>query len=294
MLDIHHVTRRFGDLVAVDDVSFTVPAGQLVGFVGANGAGKTTTMRMMMGVLAPSDGDIHWGGEPITRSVQSTFGYMPEERGLYPKQKILDQLVYLGQLHGMRSSAARAQAGELLARLGLQERLKDKLEELSLGNQQRVQIAAALLGSPQALILDEPFSGLDPTAVDDMLGLLNDAAVAGVPILFSSHQLDVVERVCDRLVIMSAGRVVAAGTAAELRESGTTRHRLVCVGDAGWVRDIPGVHVADVDRDTAVVEILQDGADQDLVNAAVACGGLKEFAPIRPSLNQIYREVTGQ
>src|SRR5690606_6967476 len=162
MLELHGLTRTFGDNVAVDHVTFDVPAGRLVGFVGGNGAGKTTTMRMIMGVLAPDSGEVLWDGAPGTRELRSRVGYMPEERGLYPKQPVLDQLVYLDQLHGMTRQAARARATELLERFGLGARTKDKVETLSLGNQQRAQIIAAVLGDPVALILDEPFSGLDP------------------------------------------------------------------------------------------------------------------------------------
>ena len=162
MLEIRELTRRFGDITAVDHVSFEVPTGQMTGFVGANGAGKTTTMRMVMGVLGINGGEVLWQGTPITRLDRRTFGYMPEERGLYPKQPILDQLVYVAQLKGMGRTEARAQVQELLERFGLGERTKDHLEKLSLGNQQRVQIIASVLPKPAALILDEPFSGLDP------------------------------------------------------------------------------------------------------------------------------------
>ena len=220
MLEIRELTRRFGDDIAVDHVSFEVPAGQMTGFVGANGAGKTTTMRMIMGVLGIDEGEVLWQGRPITRLDRRSFGYMPEERGLYPKQPILDQLVYIAQLKGMQAATARAQVRELLERFGLGERTKDNLEKLSLGNQQRVQIIASVLPRPVALILDEPFSGLDPLAVDSMVDLLRDYTRDGIGVLFSSHQLDLVERLCDRLVVLARGRCVAAGTVAELRDTG--------------------------------------------------------------------------
>ncbi len=209
MLDL---TRTFGEVRAVDGVSFSVPAGQLTGFVGGNGAGKTTTMRMVMGVLSPTSGEVRWGGRPVTTADRRGFGYMPEERGLYPKQPVIDQLVYLGRLRGMSAGDARASVTEHLERLGLAERSKEHVEKLSLGNQQRVQIIAALMGRPRALVLDEPFSGLDPVAVDSMADLLREHTARGVPVLFSSHQLDLVERLCERLVVLARGRVVAAGT----------------------------------------------------------------------------------
>ncbi|NLG20396.1 MAG: ATP-binding cassette domain-containing protein, partial [Actinomycetales bacterium] len=236
MLEVRELTRTFGDLRAVDGVSFDVRPGMMTGFVGGNGAGKTTTMRMIMGVLGITSGEVRWDGRPITMADRRRFGYMPEERGLYPKQPVLDQLVYLGQLGGMSASAARESVMTHLERFGLADRAKDHVEKLSLGNQQRVQITAAVMRQPICLILDEPFSGLDPTAVDSMADLLRQHTSRGAPVLFSSHQLDLVDRLCDRLVILNKGRVVGAGTREELESTGTVRHRLTVNGDAGWVR----------------------------------------------------------
>ncbi|AKT50628.1 ABC transporter ATP-binding protein [Arsenicicoccus sp. oral taxon 190] len=292
MLEIQGLTRRFGDVTAVDGVSFAVPRGQLIGFVGGNGAGKTTTMRMIMGLLQIHAGEVLWEGRPATTADRRRFGYMPEERGLYPKQGIADQLVYLARLHGMSRQDAQRATAEHLDRFGLGERAKDKLESLSLGNQQRVQIAAAVMSRPQALILDEPFSGLDPTSVDTMVDLLREHTRAGVPVLFSSHQLDLVDRLCDGMVVLSKGRVVAQGTADALRARGPQRHRIVLGGDAGWVRGLPGLHVVDVDGSSAVLELVEAGADRTLLTEALARGPVVEFARVRPSLSEIYREVT--
>lgn len=294
MLEVQGLTRRFGERLAVDDVSFTVPSGRTIGFVGANGAGKTTTMRMIMGLLTPSSGSVLWQGRPATDADRRAFGYMPEERGLYPKQKLITQLVYLGELRGMSAAQARAEATEMLGLLGLGDRLDDKLEKLSLGNQQRVQITASLMASPIMLVLDEPFSGLDPIAVDAMSQLLQQRVAGGAPVLFSSHQLDLVDRLCDGLVILSGGKVVAQGTREDLIASGTTRHRLVLDGDAGWVREFGGLTVADVAGNTAVVEHLDDQARQALLAEAMRRGAVQEFGPIRPTLTEIYRKVTAQ
>lgn len=291
MLEVSHLTRTFGELKAVDDVSFTVPSGQMIGFVGANGAGKTTTMRMIMGLLTPDAGTVSWQGHPITRSDRANFGYMPEERGLYPKQPIINQLIYLARLKGMTSQAARAEATELMERFGLGDRLKDKLEKLSLGNQQRVQIAAAVMADPTAMMLDEPFSGLDPKAVDQMAALLSEHAARGVPVLFSSHQLDLIDRLCDGLVILHGGRVVASGTKKELESRGRIRHRLVLDVDAGWLRDEPTVRIEDVDGNTALFEITTPGAEAELLTKALTRGTVREFTVVRPSLSEIYREV---
>ncbi|MBP6995085.1 MAG: ATP-binding cassette domain-containing protein [Phycicoccus sp.] len=293
MIDIQGLRRTFGDVTAVDDVSFTVADGLMTGFVGGNGAGKTTTMRMTMGLLALHSGQVLWNGRPITAQDRRAIGYMPEERGLYPKQKVIDQLVYLGELSGMTAKAAKAEILDYLDRFGLADRAGERVEKLSLGNQQRVQIVAALMNRPEALILDEPFSGLDPTAVDAMADLLRTHVARGIPVLFSSHQLDLVERLCDRLVVLARGRVVADGTTEQLRTKGPVRYRLVLGGDAGWVRDLPGLHPTDVDGNTAIIELNgTPGADQALLAEALRRGSVTEFARIVPPLSEIYREVT--
>ncbi len=225
-LEVAGLARRFGGVTALDEVSFDVRPGRMTGFVGANGAGKTTTMRIVMGVLSPTAGEVRWQGQPVTAADRRSFGYMPEERGLYPKMRVAEQLTWFARLHGGSKADAVARVADLLGRLELAGRADDVLESLSLGNQQRAQIAAALVHSPTALLLDEPFSGLDPLAVDVMAELLREQVDRGVPVLFSSHQLDLVERLCDDVVILSGGRVVAAGAADELRRRGGTAFSL--------------------------------------------------------------------
>ncbi|MET8776557.1 ATP-binding cassette domain-containing protein [Nocardia sp. NPDC004654] len=291
MLEVAHLVRRFGGTVAVDDVSFSVAPGTLTGFVGGNGAGKTTTMRMIMGVLALHGGELRWQGRPVSAADRRSFGYMPEERGLYPKQPVFDQLVYLARLRGQSAADARRRAKELLERFDLGGRAKDKLESLSLGNQQRVQIAAAVIAEPSLLILDEPFSGLDPAAVDSMADLLREYAALDVPVLFSSHQLDLVERLCDRLVILASGRVVGQGSVDELRSTGSTRYRLSLGGDPGWVQAFAGVRVLQTNGSSVLLEL--DGATTEaLLGEALARGPVRELAEVRPSVSEIYREVT--
>ncbi|QWC85846.1 ATP-binding cassette domain-containing protein [Nocardioidaceae bacterium] len=300
-LQLRGLVRRFGDLTAVDDVSFDVPPGVMTGFVGGNGAGKTSTMRLAMGLLAADAGEVSWQGRPVTWADRTTFGYMPEERGLYPKQKVVDQLVYLGRLKGLSQTDARSRAVTLLGRFGLGDRTEDPLEKLSLGNQQRVQVIAAVISSPPLLVLDEPFSGLDPDAVDDMAELLGEHAAAGVPVLFSSHQLDLVDRLCDRLVVMAGGRVRAAGGVDELRAAAPMRWRLVLGGDAGWVRDhaagVADLQVLDVEGSTALLDPPADPGSRDRVSAdllteALRRGSVRELAHVVPTLSDIYREVT--
>ncbi|MGO0575630.1 ABC transporter ATP-binding protein [Ornithinimicrobium panacihumi] len=291
MLEVKNLTRRFGDVLATDGVTFEVPEGRMVGFVGGNGAGKTTTMRMIMGVLAPSEGEVLWDGRPAGRDVRTRFGYMPEERGLYPKQPVLGQLTYLGQLHGMSAADARARSTDLLERFGLGERLKSKVEELSLGNQQRAQIIASVLGDPLMLVLDEPFSGLDPAAVDQMSELLREHTSRGVPVLFSSHQLDLVDRLCDSIVVLHHGKVVARGTSEELRANAPLRYRLTTTNDTGWVRGTPGIEVIDLDGPSVLIQPESEAVAERLLADAVARGGVREFSRIRPTLSEIYREV---
>ncbi|MDO4717176.1 MAG: ATP-binding cassette domain-containing protein [Propionibacteriaceae bacterium] len=292
MLEIRHLVRKFGDLVAVDDVSFTVRPGVVTGFVGGNGAGKTTAMRMILGVLAPTSGEVLWNGEPITREVRASFGYMPEERGLFPKQSVLTQLVFLGELHGMSSGDARAAAIALLERFGLHPRAKDKLESLSLGNQQRVQIAAAVLADPIGLVLDEPFSGLDPKAVDEMFAILSEYVARDVPVLFSSHQLDLVEHLADHVVVLSSGRVIADGSVEDLVASAISRHHLCTDTDLGWLRDLSQVTEADVHGTEASFVLAYPGAGQDVLAEALRRGRVRSFGPVVPTLSEVYRGVT--
>jgi ABC-2 type transport system ATP-binding protein len=292
MLELSGISRSFDVRKVLDQVSFGVQPGRLTGFVGSNGAGKTTTMRIILGVLAPDAGTVLWQGLPATAATRRRFGYMPEERGLYPKMPILDQLVFLARLHGVSAPGAVRRARELLGRLGLGDRAGDRLDALSLGNQQRVQVAAALIHDPVLLVLDEPFSGLDPMAVDTMTGLLRDHAAGQVPVLFSSHQLDLVERICDDLVIIAEGGVVAAGTVEGLREQHSgARYRVVLGDDAGWLRDVPQLTVLDVDGPRALVDLPGRDQDQQLLNRALARGPVHEFTRVVPALADVYREV---
>ncbi|MCD5345645.1 ATP-binding cassette domain-containing protein [Agromyces sp. H3Y2-19a] len=292
MLELHDVTKRYGERLALDAVSFSVGDGRLTGFVGGNGAGKTTTMRIVLGVLASDGGTVTLDGEPVTATDRRRFGYMPEERGLYPKMRVLEQTVYLARLHGWSTEAATRNAVELLERLGLGERQGDTIESLSLGNQQRAQIAAALVHRPEVLVLDEPFSGLDPMAVETVQAVLADVAATGVPVLFSSHQLDIVERLCDDLVIIANGRIAASGTRDELRTAhGSERWELLTSGDLGWLRERPGIEVADFDGGWAVFEADSDASRQSVLAEAVSRGEVVSFSREHTTLAQIFKEV---
>jgi ABC-2 type transport system ATP-binding protein len=291
-LELTGITKSYGSRLVLDDVSFRVSPGRLTGFVGGNGAGKTTTMRIVLGLLSSDGGRVDLDGVPLSAADRRRFGYMPEERGLYPKMKVLEQIVYIARLHGFGKADAAARATELLNELGLGERLDDTIESLSLGNQQRAQIAAALVHDPAVLILDEPFSGLDPLAVDVVAGVLQSTAAKGAAILFSSHQLDVVERLCDDLVILAGGTIRASGSREGLRaQHAGSRYELISSGDAGWLRTEPGVTVVDFEGGYALFDT--DGAEtaQRVLRAAVDHGDVASFAPKHPSLAQIFKEV---
>ena len=286
------ITKSYGSRRVLDDVSFEVSPGRLTGFVGGNGAGKTTTMRIVLGLLSSDGGRVELDGRPLGSADRRHFGYMPEERGLYPKMKVLEQIVYLARLHGFSKADAATRATALLTELGLGERLDDTIESLSLGNQQRAQIAAALVHDPEVLILDEPFSGLDPLAVDVVASVLQSSAAKGASILFSSHQLDVVERLCDDLVILAGGTIRVAGSRDGLRaEHAGSRYELVSAGDAGWLRAEPGVTVVDFEGGYALFDAEDADTAQRVLRTAVDRGDVASFAPKHPSLAQIFKEV---
>jgi ABC-2 type transport system ATP-binding protein len=291
-LELRDLNKRYGNLVAVNDLSFDVRPGEVFGFVGSNGAGKTTTMRIVLGTLLADGGEVLWNGKPIEFEIRRRVGYMPEERGLYPKMHVGEQLVYLGQLHGLSDAAASDAANQWLERFGLKDRTKDDVQKLSHGNQQRVQLAAALVFDPIMLILDEPFAGLDPEAVDSMSEVLRERAKSGIPVVFSSHQLDLVERLSDRVAIIQEGRLVAVGSVDELRGSGPVRLWVDApAAPGGWAAGLPGVRVVRTDGTRVLIQLDSSTDDQAVLRAALATGPVHEFARDVPSLLDIFREA---
>ncbi len=296
MLELDGLRRSFGTTLALDDLSFAAHAGRMLGFVGPNGAGKTTAMRIVLGVLEPDAGEVRWRGRPVDAAVRRRFGYMPEERGLYPKMRVRDQLVHFARLHGLDAAAAAGAADAWIERLGLAPRSGDRVETLSLGNQQRVQLGVALVHDPDVLVLDEPFSGLDPTGVDVMSGVLGERAQAGVPVVFSSHQLELVERLCEDVAIVNGGRIVAHGAVEELRERGRgavqqVRIRVEGDGSGDWVAGVTGAEVAARDPRGLLVRIPAEIATDGLLDAARAAGTVTHFALERPSLADLFRQA---
>jgi len=291
MLEVKDLRKSFGAAKrALDGVSFSVRPGEIFGFVGANGAGKTTTMRIIMGVLEADAGEVTWQGTPIDFTTRRRFGYMPEERGLYQKMRVAEQIEYFGRLHGLSPSQARKAAADLIEQLGLTARANDAVQTLSLGNQQRVQLAVALVHDPEVLILDEPFSGLDPLAVDTLAEVLRGRALGGVAVIFSSHQLELVERLCDSVGIIARGRMVATGPVDELRAAAGRRLRVV-VADAGpdWADGLPGELT--VENGRQVLTTTTKGDDQKILRAAMEAGQVEYFGSEYPSLSEIFREA---
>lgn len=289
-LEVDGLSKSYGTVRALDDVSFDIPAGQIFGFVGSNGAGKTTTMRIMLGVLRPDAGEVRWNGKPIDLNVRRHIGYMPEERGLYPRMKVGEQLVYLARLHGLSASDARKSMEHWTEVLGVASRRADAVEKLSLGNQQRVQLASALVHDPQILVLDEPFSGLDPVAVDVMSGVLRSQAERGVPVIFSSHQLDLVERLCDRVGIVSYGRLVANGTIEQLRTTERAQWQLSLAPGSEWT-GAAAVGATDLGGGRWIVEAPDAQQAQVILKSAVKQATVVEFSQVRPTLTDLFRDV---
>ncbi len=293
MLEIRGLTKRYGAVTALDDASFTARRGRLLGFLGPNGAGKTTAMRCVFGLASPDQGDVRWDGGAIDSKTRLRFGYMPEQRGLYPRMRVSDQLSYFGQHHGLSGREARARGMAWLDRFGLADRAKSKLEDLSHGNQQRVQLATALVHDPELLVLDEPFSGLDPLGIATMSEVLRERAAAGVGVVFSSHQLDLVEEVCEDVVIISRGRVVAEGAIDELRARSGRRHLDVeVVGTGGaWLDGQDRLTVLERDGDRVKLLVDDTVALDALLGAARDAGDVRRFSYEPPRLSELFMEA---
>jgi ABC-2 type transport system ATP-binding protein len=296
MLEIDDLAKRYGAVTALDGASFSAAPGRIVGFLGPNGAGKTTTMRCIFGLARADRGSVRWKGQVVDRDMRLRFGYMPEQRGLYPRMRVGEQVEYFAQQHGLDRRAASAAATRWLDRMGLGDRAKSKLEELSHGNQQRIQLAVALAHDPELLVLDEPFSGLDPIGIATMREVIHDRADAGVGVIFSSHQLDLVEDVCEDVVIIARGRIVAAGPIDELKARSGRRHLDVEVAGNGgaWLDAWPGMHVLARDGDRVRL-LIGDEVDLDrLLAAARSAGEVRRFAYEPPKLSELFMEAVAE
>lgn len=293
MLSVQDLQKRFGDVVALDGCTFSVGRGRMLGFLGPNGAGKTTAMRSIFGLLNPDSGSVTWDNYPITAKDRQRFGYMPEQRGLYPKMKAHDQLAYLGRLRGMSKADASASADRWLETFGLADRRTDPVEALSHGNQQRVQLAAAMIHEPELLVLDEPFSGLDPIAVETMSDVLREQAAQGKAVVFSSHQLDLVEDLCEDVAIINNGAIVVEGVVKELKDAAPIRHiELDIEGDAtDLLATLDGIR--HVEMNGSVHTVIIDAATdmRGFLGRAEDAGRLRHFTYTTPSLSDLFREA---
>jgi ABC-2 type transport system ATP-binding protein len=245
VLDVVDLSKRFGGVRALDGCSLSVERGRMLGFLGPNGAGKTTLMRTVFGLVDADGGTVLWDGRRIGAEERLRFGYMPEERGLYPRMRLGEQLEYVGRLHGLSARAARVATARWLERLGIADRAAATVEQLSHGNQQRAQLAAALVHDPELLVLDEPFAGLDPVAVRTLADILRGEAARGAAVLFSSHQLELVEEICEEIAIIHRGRILEAGDLAALRRASPLRRIRLQLSGAppAWVPEVPGVEL---------------------------------------------------
>jgi len=288
-LEIENVRKTYGDFVAVDDVSMAVPPGTVFGLLGPNGAGKTTTLRMVMDIIAPDSGAIRLFGRPRRREDLEQIGYLPEERGLYRKMTVIEHLAFLGELHGLGHRDAVARGERWLERLGLADRVKSKVEELSKGMQQKIQLAGTVLHDPAVVILDEPFSGLDPINQGLFKDVLAEFKAEGRTILFSTHVMEQAEKLCDHICLISGGRVVLQGELAVLkRERGGNSYRLVAAGDLALAEAVPGV-VAAVPGDGEARLILEPDADGAAVLRELTQRfDVSEFRSQEPDLEEIF------
>jgi ABC-2 type transport system ATP-binding protein len=293
MLEITDLSKQYGSVRALDGATFGVRPGRLVGFLGPNGAGKTTTMRCIFGLAHPDRGSIAWRDRPIDRAARLRFGYMPEQRGLYPRMKVADQLAYFAEQHGLSARDAKAATARWLEGLGLTDRSNAKLEALSHGNQQRVQLGAALVHDPELLVLDEPFSGLDPIGIETMSAILRERAAQGVAVVFSSHQLDLVEDLCEDVVIINRGRIAAAGAIDELRAASGRRHLEVEVVGNGnaWLDGRPDLTAVERRGDLARLLVPADVELPALLAAASAAGPIRRFSFQPPTLSELFLEL---
>lgn len=292
---LENVTKRFGDYTAVDDLTLSVGEGGMYGFLGANGAGKTTTFRMILGLLNANEGKITWNGKPITYATSSEIGYLPEERGLYPKMKVEDQLIFLAQLRGMSKADAKRELRHWLERFEVPHYIHKKIEELSKGNQQKIQVIASLLHKPKLLILDEPFSGLDPVNVEMLKAAILDFRREGATIIFSSHRMDHVEELCEQLSIIHKGKQIVQGPLRDVKRSSNKQYvRIHSDYELKQLSSVQGVISTHETVEGAVFQIEAEHVAQELLTTALKSGPIRHFEIEEPSLQDIFIEKVGK
>jgi ABC-2 type transport system ATP-binding protein len=294
-LEVIELEKRFGDIQTLDGLSLHVRPGRVLGFLGPNGAGKTTTMRCLFGLVRADSGEVRWRDRPIGPDEWRRFGYMPEERGLYPKMRVREQLEFFARLSGLDGGTASASVERWLGRLGLTARAEERVEALSHGNQQRVQLAAALVHDPELLVLDEPFAGLDPLGVAALAAVIEELAEAGTAVLFSSHQLDLVEDVCRDVVVIERGRVVLAGPLEELRAASRLRYLEVGFREkVTWTPQLEGASIVSAEPGRTRLELAAGVELGELLALARSGGELTRFSFEPPALSDLFREAVGR
>lgn len=290
-IELSGVRKMFGTSVAVDDLSFSVPVGTISGFIGPNGSGKTTTLRMLMNILRPDQGTIQVFGTPKANTRRSDISYLPEEKGLYRKMKVSDQLRYIGQLRGARGAALEASITDWLQRLGLASYAEKRIETLSKGMEQKVQFIAATLGSPKLLILDEPFSGLDPATSELLMQLVLDLKRTGATVLFSTHDMACAERLCDRICMIFRGRKVLDDTLDAIQKTSGVL-RISVEGGALTLAQLPEVTV--LRERNGFYDVRVSGDPQELLRKLIALGRVDHFEHARSSLHDIFVNIVSE
>ena len=296
---VDSITKRFGEVVALSDASFTVEPGRIFGLLGANGAGKTTSMRIVLDILRPDSGHVTWQGQPNIELPRRTWGYLPEERGLYPRMKVGEQLRFFAALYGVSDESARAEIDEWLERFRIPDYLDRKVEELSKGNQQKIQFIAAILHDPDVLIMDEPFTGLDPVNVRLLKEAFLEMRDRGKTLIFSTHQMEQVEELCESIAIMDRGRVVVSGLVRDVKRAmGRQVVRLATNGDGRgleWLADVPGVTLTAEREDYVELQVPADRDPETILHAALDRGDrVTRFEIADPTLEEIFVEHVGR
>jgi len=294
MIKAEHLRKQYANVLAVDDVSLQVEPGKIFGLIGPNGAGKTTTIRMILNITTPDNGTITFDGEHFDRNIQNKIGYLPEERGLYKKNKLLDTILYFASLRGMDSAQAKPKALEWLRRFELESYAKRKVEELSKGNQQKVQFITSILHDPEYIVLDEPFSGLDPVNQIVLKDILQELKQQGKAIIFSTHQMDSAEKLCDEICLVNHGKIVLEGGIKEVKQKfGTNSVRVEFSGDGSFIPALPQVKKATVYENYAELQLNGDLSSRELLFSIASKVEIRKFEFVEPSLNSIFLDVVG-
>jgi len=294
VLAARDLRKEFATVVAVDGVSFEIQPGEIFGLLGPNGAGKTTTIRIILNILEPDAGTVRYNGMPFSSAMRDRIGYLPEERGLYRKSKLIDTILYFAELRGMKRGTARVEANRWLERAGLMAYRDRKVEELSKGNQQKVQFITSIIHNPSLVVLDEPFSGLDPVNQILLKDIFQEMKQAGKAIVFSTHQMDQAEKLSDALCLINRGKVVLGGTVRDVKKRyGTNSLHVEFEGDGGFMKSLPGVRRAILYENAAELDLAPDARTQDLLGAMNAKVELRKFEILEPSLQSIFIQAVG-